>query len=58
MRQAFASAAQAGRNNIKSIHNNVESGGYKSVTVKLYNLATGSTVLTVIDSASATWYNK
>lgn len=63
VRQAFASAAQAGRNNIKSIHSNVESGGYKSVTVKLsytevYNLATGRTVLTVIDSASATSYNK
>lgn len=49
VRQNFATADRA--------------GGYKSVTVKViytevYNHATGRTVLTVIDSATATSYNK
>lgn len=63
VRQDFATAARTGRKNIKAINDKVESGGYKSVTVKVnytevYNLATGRTVLTVIDSATATSYNK
>lgn len=58
MKDELAKGANTGSANMSAIVNKADNGGFKSVTVTMtrkeaYNLASKSTVLSVVDSVTA-----